>query len=319
MLKFPSSYRVKKQAIALAILSTGIAFSAASLAGTDDSSKPPQKRLPKISTAKNSTVVGSTESSVGTELPRSESKPTSKPGVRRQGQPNKPGLAKLLAEDGSTMVQSSIRGKEVGEHVHIGSNNALSMTVGTAQASMTMTNSLGNTHGLVVEDDRLVLSGGAHSTTLVLDDSGASFAHAETGAPVVVSGVAAGVSDTDAANVGQVQSAVSTAVAPIGARLDAIDGSVQRLERKIDSVERKVSGGVAMALALAQPVSFAPQARNAVAGGIASYNGQSAVGFSFNRLVTNTEQRRTVVSVGVAATTSGRATASARAGASFSW
>ncbi|WP_147400536.1 hypothetical protein [Acidovorax cavernicola] len=187
------------------------------------------------------------------------------------------------------------------------------------QAALVLTNHLGNTHGVLVEEDKLVLSGGLHSTNLRLDDDGAAFADAQTGAAVVVSGVAEGLAATDAANVGQVHTVVDAAVAPLGARIDGVEGRVLQLEQKINAVEKKLSGGVAMAMALSQPVSFAPKSTSAVTGGVATYNGQTALGFSFNRLVANTETRRTVVSMGVAATTSGRSSACARVGACFSW
>ena len=183
------------------------------------------------------------------------------------------------------------------------------------QASMVVTNALGKTHGLLVEEDRVVLSGGVNSTNLQLDDEGATFSDVGTGAAVVVSGVAAGRSTEDAANVGQLQAAV----APLGTRLDGVEDRVQQLDRKIKATEKKLSSGVAMALALNQPVSFAPQSRNAVTGGMATYNGQSALGFSFHRLVADTQTQRTTVSMGVGATTSGRGSACARVGACFSW
>ena len=184
---------------------------------------------------------------------------------------------------------------------------------------MVLTNQLGNTHGVLVTEDKVIVSGGAHSTNMVVDDDGVTFMSSQTGEAVVISGVADGMAPHDAANVGQVQGVVDAAVAPLHGRIDGIENAVQRLDQKINAVEKKLSGGVAMALALSQPVSFAPQAKSAVTGGVASYNGQTAMGFSFNRLVTRTETRRTMVSAGVAATTSGRSSASARIGASFSW
>ncbi|MCT9813530.1 YadA-like family protein, partial [Acidovorax sp. Be4] len=240
-----------------------------------------------------------------------------------QGPQGERGIVKLEAADGTTIAQSSTIAQDaVGEYVAMGAHHSLKMAMGVApasQVSMTLTNRLGNTHGLLVESDRVVLSGGTHSTTLKLDDSGASFANVQTGGPVVVSGVAAGMAPTDAVNVAQMRGVVDAAVAPLDARLGNVQDSVQRLDQKIDAVEKKLSGGVAMALALSQPVSFAPQSRNAVTGGVATYNGQAALGFSFNRLLANTDTRRAVLSLGVATTTSGKPTASARAGASFSW
>lgn len=208
------------------------------------------------------------------------------------------------------------------QHVIVGTYNSFLTHEGSAsepQESLVLTNQLGNTHGVLVTEDKVIVSGGAHSTNMVVDDDGVTFMSSQTGEAVVISGVADGMAPHDAANVGQVQGVVDAAVAPLHGRIDGIENAVQRLDQKINAVEKKLSGGVAMALALSQPVSFAPQAKSAVTGGVASYNGQTAMGFSFNRLVTRTETRRTMVSAGVAATTSGRSSASARIGASFSW
>jgi autotransporter adhesin len=182
---------------------------------------------------------------------------------------------------------------------------------------MTMTNGIGNTHGVVIQEASTVLSGGAHSTTMTLSDTGASFSNAQTGAAVVVSGVANGVSPTDAANVGQVNAAIDAAVAPFDARLASVESNIQALDKKIGGVEKKVSGGVAIAMALTQPLSFAPKADTAVTVGVASYNGQSAAAVGYNRLIQNSANRRVIVSGGVGVTTTGQS--AARAGISFSW
>ena len=162
-----------------------------------------------------------------------------------------------------------------------------------------------------------MLSGGAHSTSLTLADSGASFANAQTGAAVVVSGVANGLAATDAANVGQVSSAINAAVAPLDARLTTVESNIQALGQQITDVERKLSGGIAIANALSQPVSFAPDAKNSVTMGAGYYNSQSAVAISYNRLLINTANSRLIISGGFGATTDGQK--SGRIGGSLSW
>lgn len=77
-----------------------------------------------------------------------------------------------------------------------------------ASASVTLTNGLGNTHGMVVTESKTVLSGGTHSTSLTLDDSGATFRNS-AGDPARVTGVADGSSDYDAINVRQLKQAFS--------------------------------------------------------------------------------------------------------------
>ncbi|WP_428095947.1 YadA-like family protein [Candidatus Thioglobus sp.] len=69
-------------------------------------------------------------------------------------------------------------------------------------ASVLVTNGAGNAHGLTVGTTNTTLSGGVNSTTLTLDDSGATFGDA-LGAPVTVTGVADGTNPFDAVNVRQ--------------------------------------------------------------------------------------------------------------------
>lgn len=85
--------------------------------------------------------------------------------------------------------------------------------VGQTTGSMTVTNGLGNTHGFVVTETQATMSGGVNSTSLTLDDNGATFSNAATGAPVQVHGVADGTSDFDAVNVRQFSSAIASVTA----------------------------------------------------------------------------------------------------------
>lgn len=76
-------------------------------------------------------------------------------------------------------------------------------------AAFTLTNGYGNTHGLVVTESQATLSGGTQSTSLTLNDRGASFSNAQTGAPTTVTGVANGRADFDAVNVRQFSGAIA--------------------------------------------------------------------------------------------------------------
>ena len=82
-------------------------------------------------------------------------------------------------------------------------NGRGNLVVNQNAASMTVTNSAGQTHGLNVGTTNTVLSGGTNSTTMTLDDNGATFANTTTGGPAMVHGVADGVADFDAVNVRQ--------------------------------------------------------------------------------------------------------------------
>lgn len=76
-------------------------------------------------------------------------------------------------------------------------------------ASLTLTNGLGNTHGLVVTESQTTMSGGTSSSSLTLNDSGATFSNARTGQPVRVHGVYDGRDDFDAVNVRQLGAGVA--------------------------------------------------------------------------------------------------------------
>ena len=87
-------------------------------------------------------------------------------------------------------------------NVRVGAAGAASsgaMSLSGTQSALTYTNSAGNTHGLTVGESSTTLSGGTTSTTLTLNNNGASFAD-HTNAPVTVTGVADGVNDFDAVN-----------------------------------------------------------------------------------------------------------------------
>src|SRR5581483_1163191 len=110
----------------------------------------------------------------------------------------------ILDSTSTTAGQVSVVNRgEATPHATIGTNGAITMTTASATestASLTLTNGIGNTHGVVVTEQQTVLSGGTHSTSLVLGDEGATFSNVETGGPTRVSGVADGTSDFDAVN-----------------------------------------------------------------------------------------------------------------------
>jgi hypothetical protein len=103
-----------------------------------------------------------------------------------------------------------------GTQTVVDANGKLSNVTGTATqstASLTLTNGLGNTHGLVVTESQASLSGGTHSSTLTMADNGATFSNAQTGAPVQVHGVNDGNGDFDAVNVRQFAGAIASITA----------------------------------------------------------------------------------------------------------
>ena len=103
-----------------------------------------------------------------------------------------------------------------GTQTVVDANGKLTNVIGTAtqsSAALTLTNGIGNTHGLVVTETQASLSGGAHSSTLTMNDNGANFSDSATGAPVQVHGVKDGTSNFDAVNVRQFSSAIAAVTA----------------------------------------------------------------------------------------------------------
>jgi hypothetical protein len=98
--------------------------------------------------------------------------------------------------------------------------------VSQSTASLTLTNGIGRTHGLVVTESQAVLSGGTNSSSLLLDDGGARFSSASSGAPVRVTGVANGSSEFDAVNFRQMRGvAAGVASATAMANIPQVDES----------------------------------------------------------------------------------------------
>ncbi|NTV12094.1 MAG: hypothetical protein HGA47_15185, partial [Zoogloea sp.] len=165
-----------------------------------------------------------------------------------------------------------------------GTSDAGGNVANQASASLTLTNGLGNTHGLQVYEDQTVLSGGTQSTSMTLNDNSVTFANTATGGPVQLKGVADGTSDFDAVNY-----------------------------RQLKGLESSLSRGVAMAAALAG-IPQVDQGKTFSLGlGAGTFNGQSAVsiGGSFRF------RSSTIAKVAVSKSSGDNATGSA--GVGFSW
>jgi hypothetical protein len=127
-------------------------------------------------------------------------------------------------------------------------NGVISMTssgqAAESSVAMTLTDGVGNTHGLAITESNTVLSGGTHSTSMVLDDGGVTFRDTSGGGPARLTGVADGSGDFDATNYRQL---------------------------------RNVIRGVASATAIANIPQVDPGKRFAVGVGLGAFDGQTAV------------------------------------------
>lgn len=88
-----------------------------------------------------------------------------------------------------------------------------------------------------------------------------------------ITNVAAGVKETDVANVGQLKSMVNNAEA--------------RLNDKIEKTDRKLRAGIAGATAIANIPQVTQPGANLVGLGVGNFNGQSAVAVGYSKLSDN--------------------------------
>ena len=158
--------------------------------------------------------------------------------------------------------------------------NGAQVTLNGANASMVNATN----HGVVVSASQTVITGGTSSTSLQLDDAGATFSNTLTGGPAKVTGVADGTSNFDAVNY-----------------------------RQLHALDRQMSNGIASTTAMANMPALEQGKRFAVGVGVGHFNGASALAVGGNyRMSSNAVVR---ASVGL----NGRRNNAFGAGASFSW
>lgn len=158
------------------------------------------------------------------------------------------------------------------------------MGLSETSASLTVTNgSNGNAHGVNITQSATTISGGTTSTTLTLDDSGATFADTTTGGPARVTGIADGVNPYDAVNVRQFRAEMDDAYA-----------------------------GIASAAALAAIPEPAAGRKYSLGIGLGNFKGESAFGAGFKASI----QDNIKMNLGIAHSRSSYTTS---AGVGFSW
>lgn len=97
----------------------------------------------------------------------------------------------------------------------LASNARARLELAPTTASLLVNTDSGVGHGISITQSNTVISGGTNSTTLTLDDSGATFQNTSTGGPARVTGVADGTSDFDAVNYRQLRGFADTAYSGI--------------------------------------------------------------------------------------------------------
>ncbi|WP_350559080.1 YadA-like family protein [Psychrobacter sp. CAL346-MNA-CIBAN-0220] len=176
------------------------------------------------------------------------------------------------------------------------SNDKGSIKVATAQNLVVTSVKTGNT---TVDNNGLTIKDGASITTNGIDAGNK-----------VVTNVATGIKDSDAANVGQ----LNTIDRVVSGQIATIDRNVNELGYRIGEVEDDANAGISAAMAM----SSLPQAyiagKSMIGGGIASYNGESAVAIGVSRVSDN---GRWVMKINGTADTQGNAGGAIGAGFHF--
>lgn len=134
----------------------------------------------------------------------------------------------------------------------------------------------------------------------------------------VITGVADGVNDTDAVNRSQLNNQFDTIDRLINSELanmdSKLDDRVNSLGYRIDDVEDDANAGISAAMAMSSlPQAYIP-GKSMIGGGIASYNGESAVAIGVSRVSDN---GRWVMKINGTADTQGNAGGAIGAGFHF--
>ncbi|MGM8908633.1 YadA-like family protein [Psychrobacter sp. 1U1] len=166
----------------------------------------------------------------------------------------------------------------------------------------------GNT---TVNDDGVTVTGGPNNNVVVsnngLDNGGNT-----------ITNVADGVEDSDAVNVGQLNDQFDSIDRVINGQIADMDskleGKVDSLGYRIDDVEDDANAGISAAMAMSSlPQAYIP-GKSMVGGGVASYNGESAVAIGVSRVSDN---GRWVMKINGTADTQGNAGGAIGAGFHF--
>ena len=163
------------------------------------------------------------------------------------------------------------------------------LSLSDAEVSLTLNNGVSD-HGLVVTTTSTTLSGGATSSQMVLDDNGATFSEVGSGDPIIVTGVADGVSTYDAVNKGQ---------------LDALEG---KLQNQIDDN----TSGIAAVAAMANIPAPLPGHKYSMGVGYGNFQGEQAIAFGGTAMVNDSVNLKLSAGVSGSDVTLG-------AGAGISW
>lgn len=195
---------------------------------------------------------------------------------------------KVTGSSGDTFSVSNSGVSRIGNDALAGS---LAISNGTPGGNSVLLNGVNNT---ITGTTSTAISGG--TSTLTLSNAGATLNNQQ------IHGVAAGVANTDAVNVGQLTALSSNNAA----RFNAMDS-------RIDSVSERAYAGIASVAALAAIPSPAAGKTYSVGLGVGTYSGENAFAVGFRGVVSD------AVSVTLGVSQNSATKTAANAGVGFSW
>ena len=141
---------------------------------------------------------------------------------------------------------------------------------------------------------------------------------ADAGAPVALHNLAAGTSNSDAVNLGQLQSGLASAMADSRAytdlRFNDLQAGIAQLDFDLRELRQDAAAGTASAMAVSGIPQTISEGRSMVGGGIAHYRGETAFAVGMS---TTFSEGRGVLKAGATVDTRGNGGFSAGAGFSF--
>jgi hypothetical protein len=156
----------------------------------------------------NSMNAGNTSSFMGNGVSTTSVQPT-------EGGPGRSILGGYTSANSGTVLRGA-----TGTYASVNANGKIELNTNQvapeSSTSMTLTNGYGNVHGIVVNERQTTISGGTSSSSMTLNDYGATFSNSANGRPIQVHGVADGTSNFDAVNLQQLD-AVKLGIAGVAA------------------------------------------------------------------------------------------------------
>jgi len=173
-----------------------------------------------------------------------------------------------LKVDGDLGVTGAIHASNAGTGTALVAGNNI-VYVNNSSAGISVVNPQGNAHGIVVTGTETVISGGTSSTSLTLNDDGATFRNTATGGgPVRVTGVANGVNAYDAVNKSQLDQVNTN----LNTRIDGVNN-------RINHLQDRVYGGIAGVAAMASIPAPRAGHNYSIGIGYGNFGNQNAMAF----------------------------------------